>query len=370
MNTDAINVEIIGVHPEKGWATAGHIPALRQLGQFRLSAISHHRLDIAKAAAAKFGAEHAFDSSEALVTHPDVDLVVVAVKVTRHKELVLNALTAGKAVFCEWPLGVILQDAVELRDLAMAKRVTTSIGLQTRSAPAFAYLRDLVSEGFAGDVLSASMIGSGILWGATLPEAFTYTLDRTNGAAMHNVPFGHSIDGLLHALDTRFESVAGTLVQRRSEICIEETGVMMPLPVPDQLLVTGRLANGAAITSHFRGGLSLGTNFHVEVNGTKGDLIITSPVGYVGIGGFTVRGAQRGETLHELSVPARYGADRFEEGPSQAVAVGYERLATDIRSGTRLSPTFGDAVDLHRLIDALERSEGAPRDIGYDVHWR
>jgi hypothetical protein len=56
-------------------------------------------------------------------------------------------------------------------------------------------------------------------------------------------------------------------------------------------------------------------------------------------------------------VPARYGADRFEEGPSQAVAVAYERLATDIRFGTRLSPTFGDAVDLHRLIDALERSE-------------
>jgi predicted dehydrogenase len=366
MTADPIRVGIIGVHPEKGWATAAHIPALRQLGQFRLSAISHHRLDIAREAAVKFGAKHAFDSAEALVTHPDVDLVVVAVKVTRHKELVLSALTAGKAVFCEWPLGMTLRDAVAMRDFALAKRVTTSIGLQTRATPAFAYLRDLVSEGFAGDVLSASVIGSGILWGATLPEAFTFSLDRANGAAMHNVPFGHSIDGLLHALGTRFERVAGTLAHRRSEIFIEETGVVMPLPVPDQLLVTGRLANGAAITSHFRGGLSLGTNFHVEVNGTKGDLIITSPVGYVGIGGFTVRGAQRGETLHELSVPACYGAGRFEEGPSQAVAVAYERLATDMRSGTRLSPTFGDAVNLHRLIDAIERSEGAPRDIGYD----
>ena len=260
-----------------------------------------------------------------------------------------------------------LRDAIEMRDLSLATGVATSIGLQTRAAPAFAYLRDLVSEGFAGEVLSVSMIGSGILWGATLPEAFAYTLDRANGAAMHNVPFGHSMDGLLHALDTRFESVAGTLVHRRSEIRIEETGVVMPLPVPDQLLVTGRLANGTAITSHFRGGLSLGTNFHVEVNGTKGVLVITSPVGYVGIGGFTVSGARLGETLHELSVPARYGADCFGEGPSQAVAVAYERLAADMRSGTKLSPTFGDAVDLHRLIDAIERSEGAPRDIGYDV---
>jgi predicted dehydrogenase len=147
MTADPIRVGIIGVHPEKGWATAAHIPALRQLGQFRLSAISHHRLDIAREAAVKFGAKHAFDSAEALVTHPDVDLVVVAVKVTRHKELVLSALTAGKAVFCEWPLGMTLRDAVAMRDFALAKRVTTSIGLQTRATPAFAYLRDLVSEG-------------------------------------------------------------------------------------------------------------------------------------------------------------------------------------------------------------------------------
>ena len=41
MNTDAINVGTIGVHPEKGWAMAGHIPALRQLGQFRLSAVGN-----------------------------------------------------------------------------------------------------------------------------------------------------------------------------------------------------------------------------------------------------------------------------------------------------------------------------------------
>jgi predicted dehydrogenase len=29
--TDPIRVGIIGVHPEKGWAIAAHIPALRQL---------------------------------------------------------------------------------------------------------------------------------------------------------------------------------------------------------------------------------------------------------------------------------------------------------------------------------------------------
>ena len=61
MTTHPIRVGIIGVHPEKGWATVAHIPALRQLCQFRLSAISHYRLDVAEAAAVKYGAEHALD---------------------------------------------------------------------------------------------------------------------------------------------------------------------------------------------------------------------------------------------------------------------------------------------------------------------
>lgn len=358
MNGRRIRVGVIGVHPEKGWATTAHIPALRQLPQFCLSAVSHHQLDTAKAAAELHGASRYFDSAQELIHHPDVDLVVVAVKVTRHKEIVLSALQAGKAVLCEWPLGMNLLDAVEMRDCARAMRVTTAVGLQTRATPVFAFLRDLVGEGYVGDVLSVSMIGSGIVWGATLPESFIYTLDRASGAAMHNVAFAHSIDGLLHALDTRFESVSGTLANRRTRIRIEETGVELPLTVPDQAVVVGRLANGAVMTSHFRGGLSRGTNFHVEVNGTQGDLVVSSPVGYVGIGGFVIKGAQQGQTIHELQVPPHYGADRFEEGPSQGVALAYERMAADMRSDTRLSATFDEAVELHNLIAAIERSEG------------
>ena len=69
------------------------------------------------------------------------------------------------------------------------------------------------------------------------------------------------------------------------------------------------------------------------------------------------------ETLHELEIPARYGADRFSEGPSQSVATAYLRLAADITDGTHTSPDFDDAVALHRLIDAIETSGGKPRKL-------
>lgn len=148
MNSNPIKVGIIGVHPEKGWAATAHIPALRALPEFRITAVSHNKPETARAAALKFGADHGFGTTDELVNDPNVDLVVVTVKVPRHLELVTKALVAGKAVFSEWPLGMNLSDAERMLALAKSKNAFTAIGLQTRSVPAISYMRDLITDGY------------------------------------------------------------------------------------------------------------------------------------------------------------------------------------------------------------------------------
>ncbi|MFQ2588407.1 Gfo/Idh/MocA family protein [Aeromonas caviae] len=358
MNKLPIRVGIIGVHPTKGWATTAHVPALQNLPEYQITAVSHHDLPTAQAAAQNFGVPHAFASAAELVAHPEVDLVVVAVKVPHHADLVGQAIAAGKAVFSEWPLGTSLTQAREMRDLAQAAGVTTSIGLQTRAASAFAHARLLVRDGYVGEVLSASMIGSGIIWGEAMNEGYVYTLDPANGAAMLNVPFAHSIDGLLHVLDDSFEKVSGLLGNVRKNTRIIETGAELPMAVADQILLAGQLSNGAAVSVHFRGGISRGTNFHVEINGTSGDLVITSPIGYVGVGGMRLQGARGDEPLHELEIPASYTAHGVE-GPAQLVASAYLQLAKDMVNGTRCGPNFDDAVNLHGLLEKIVLNSGA-----------
>ena len=127
---------------------------------YRITALSHHDPAIAQAAARKFGVQHAFASADELVRHPEVDLVVIAVKVPRHQALVSLAIEAGKAVFCEWPLGVSLAEDESLRDLARTHGVATTIGLQSRATPAFVRLRELIAGGYVGQVLSVSMLGA------------------------------------------------------------------------------------------------------------------------------------------------------------------------------------------------------------------
>jgi predicted dehydrogenase len=138
-----------------------------------------------------------------------------------------------------------------------------------------------------------------------------------------------------------------------------ETGLERPLSVPDQIHLSATLTSGAVLTAHFRGGLSRGTNFHVEINGSQGDLIISGPVGYVGIGGTRVMGGRLDETLHELAIPPEYDIYAEIGQPAQSVAIHYRLLACDLQRGTHLSPTFADAANLHRLIGAIERSAGS-----------
>src|SRR5438876_11028047 len=106
-----LGVGIIGISPARGWAATAHIPALRALPNYEIRALSGHSAESARAAGEVFGVSAVFSDHNQLVSQPDVDVVAVTVKVPHHRELVSAALAAGKAVYCEWPLGRDLDDA-------------------------------------------------------------------------------------------------------------------------------------------------------------------------------------------------------------------------------------------------------------------
>src|SRR5437016_5934565 len=196
-----IRVGIIGANPDRGWAAQAHSPALRSLGDdFEITALSTTRRESADAAGKLFGVPAAFDNHEELVNSPTVDVVAVTVKVPYHLELATAALEAGKAVYCEWPLGNGLKEAEALAALAKRKGVLAVTGLQARAAPSVAYVRDLIKQGFVGEVLSTTLIGSGMGWGPTVEPYNVYLNDKRNGATMLSIALGHAADALCHCL--------------------------------------------------------------------------------------------------------------------------------------------------------------------------
>src|SRR2546428_10079592 len=110
--TKRIRVGIIGASPDRGWAAQAHIPGLKALSDdFEITALSTSRRESADAASKLFGVPFAFDNHQDLVNRADVDAVAITVKVPYHLKLATAALDAGKAVYCEWPLGNGLSEA-------------------------------------------------------------------------------------------------------------------------------------------------------------------------------------------------------------------------------------------------------------------
>src|SRR5438034_10601549 len=178
-----IRVGIIGANPDRGWAAQAHIPALKSLSDdFEITALSTSRRESADAAGKLFGVPRTFDNHQDLVTSDVVDVVAITVKVPHHLELATAALRAGKAVYCEWPLGNGLHEAETLAALAKQQGVLAVVGLQARSAPSVAYVHDLIEQGYVGEVLSTTLIGSGMGWGPTVDRANIYLNDKKNGA--------------------------------------------------------------------------------------------------------------------------------------------------------------------------------------------
>jgi predicted dehydrogenase len=353
-----IRVGIIGVDPNRGWASMAHIPAIKALSQYELVAISNRNYDKLFEASESLGVSQAFTNSYELINSPEVDLVVVTVKVPYHKELVTAILNAGKHVYCEWPLGNGLDEAIDMVELVRQKQLYGAIGLQARAVPAIAFIRDLVRDGYIGEVLSTSLIGSGIIQGESIEEAFAYAADSRNGAGMLYSTLANTVDALCFCLG-EFESLNATTATRRKTITIRETGVSIPMTSFDQVAVTGILQSGVVASIHYRGGMFKGTNFYWEIVGTNGELVMTADGGHPGVFEVTIKGANgNGTTLVNLAVPPEYYLIESiqRHSPAFNLAHNYIRIAQDILEGTKLAATFEDALTRHKMIAAIEES--------------
>ena len=157
MSNDKIRIGIIGANAQYGWGMRAHLPAILALPDYELTAVCTSRPDTSQESKKAYGAGMAFHDFREMVKHPDIDLVSVSVRVPWHYDMVIAALEAGKHVFCESPLGANLAETEEMAALARAKGVRHMVSLQARGAPAVLHLRDLLAQGYVGEVLACNM---------------------------------------------------------------------------------------------------------------------------------------------------------------------------------------------------------------------
>jgi len=357
-----VRLGLIGASVSGTWSARSHLPALRSSRDIELTAVCTTKADSAEAARRAYGARLAFHDWRAMVASPEIDAVAVVVRVPSHYAPTKGALEAGKHVYCEWPLGRTTAEAVELAALAKARRLVTAVGVQARVNPALMHMKEQVEAGFVGDVLAihVSLLREGVL---SRPSHRTWQRDVALGANTLTIAAGHTVDAMRFVAGD-FSRLSAVVATQAKQWLDTGTQTLLDVTSPDNVLLSGRLANGAVVSVHVGAIPFAGSGYRMEIYGRDGTLVATgedSPQ----LGTVLLHGAKRGDTLEPIPIPERFtfAAPGTPSGEAGNVGQMYALFAQAIRDGNSRQPTFETAVELHRLIDAIRQASDTGREV-------
>jgi predicted dehydrogenase len=126
-------------------------PAQRR-NDVEITAVASRRAGVAASYAKVHGIERAFDSYEALIADPEIDLVYNALPPVDHARLSILALEGGKHVLCEKPFAMNAREAEVMADTARRTGKRLFEAFHYRLHPVFQHLMDLKEMGALGAI--------------------------------------------------------------------------------------------------------------------------------------------------------------------------------------------------------------------------
>ena len=305
-----------------GWAVIGTgwmaqevmIPAIRSVQGQRVVAL--HGSSAARTA--EIGARLRIPlTSNRLVdvlSDPTVDAVYIGTYNNAHHALSMAAAAAGKHVLCEKPMALSLRQATEVLDACRSHGVTFSVNHYHRHKAIFRQAKQLLDDGAIGDVVAGHVSLTVRLpehlrrWRMHDPLSGGVTKDQT----------GHLVDLLRFLLGKEVSSVMATASETESSHGVEDTmsGILEFDRGP---LVS--ITNSYVVES--------GSNT-VELNGTRGSLVVAGSTSFAVDGQLELRGPDGNSLVDIQPAPTHYA--RVVELFSSAVASG---RGVDPRDGLR-----------------------------------
>ncbi|KAJ5454925.1 transcription regulator gal80 [Penicillium desertorum] len=323
-NMNPIRVGIIGLSTGGGWAAMAHLPYLQKSTKYNITGVCNSSGEKGKEAIDQYGLKSAkaFDNIKSMCASQEIDLVVCAVAVFSHYELIKPVIEAGKDVYVEWPLCATAEQAEEIQQLAQNKG-------------------DRAIEGASGQV-------------------------------MLSIYVGHTFEPLTRLMGQPSQ-VSAQLMTTWPEVniitpdnVILESGIEKT--ADDYVTLQGTLTSGVKYLYSMRGGDAFdeGEGLVWDIIGDKGQIRLTGSSIMLNLGApdYKIRvkdyksGRIEAAKLHDsLDLPLA----------AQNIGSLYEKFADG-----KVVPTFEDAVRRHHFLDAmfLSASKGGHSREGYrPLNW-
>ena len=180
LSKQSIGVGVAGT----GFIGPAHVEGLRRNG-IQVLGLAEQSREKAEQKATEMGIPRIFDSLEAMLADPEIDIVHLATPNLLHYPHAKAALLAGKHVVCEKPLAMTAAQSAELVKLAAERKLVNAVNFNIRMYPMVQQARSLVQSGEIGDlfILQGSYLQDWLLF----PTDWNWRLEPDLGGTLRAV---------------------------------------------------------------------------------------------------------------------------------------------------------------------------------------
>lgn len=374
-------IGIIGAN----WSLKVHGMIWQQFPDVEVAAVCTAHQETAEAAAKAFNIPKAYWDVADLVADPDIDIIDVGSRPAYRPPMVMAALNAGKHVYDALPFALTLDQAREQTELARAKGLVGTVDAQFRWGSAALQMKQMIDEGFLGNILGFNMQLLMPLWerdGLAYPacaypeggmDPYLWLADKSSGGSAWRNFGTHSTLFLTHLIGPVAE-ITGMHATGMKEWPLPDGTVLKP-DTADIGCATMRMANGAI------GNLQTGwcvpdsEVMRIEIWGDRGRMVYTDPTFGDGVSGRLYAGPVATKDFGTLTggmvevEPRHFAVPGLpwskQNNPPYMVAMSwmFHNMLEAIKGNVPASPSFEEALHAHAVVTALEMSQETGRRI-------
>jgi predicted dehydrogenase len=283
LSKQTIGVGVAGT----GFIGPAHVEGLRRNG-IQVLGLAEQTREKAAQKAAEMGIPRIYDSLDAMLMDPEIDIVHLATPNLLHHPHAKAALLAGKHVVCEKPLAMTSTESAELVKLAAEKNRVNAVNFNIRMYPMVQQARSMVQSGEIGDlfILQGSYLQDWLLfqtdWNWRLEPDLGGTLRAVGDIGSHWLDLMTFITGLrVEEVYADFNTFHKTRKKPAKPVETFTGKMLQPSDYIDQPIYT---EDYATILLHYENGISgvltvaqvcsgRKNRIYFEVNGSKSSLV-------------------------------------------------------------------------------------------------
>ena len=214
--------------------------------------------DRRKAFQSEYGIPRAAATLDALLADSAIEGVIVTTPNDTHREVITQALEAGKAVYTDKPIAQTLEDAIAIREAVRRTGGLLAVGHSARRLSGSRVMKRWIEDGTLGEVSMAEANFSNERGLELTPNTWRWYVDKTPGGPLIQLGVHHA-DNLQYLLGP---VGAVTAVQRK---------LFTPSEVPDATMAILEFESGAL--GYLGCGWASPGIYQIRVQGTRQNLM-------------------------------------------------------------------------------------------------